>query len=222
MSTRRILPHLSAVALVGACLSGTAAADFMKLDVQVRTTGLGEPWSDSVNVSPDTDVDVRFVISVDRTAGWLTWAGCTLTQLDVGSSSASDSASNFAGLISSVNHTFQLWDAGTSSAKIDRVDNPGASIQMSQLPPNQGALPDNPIVTFSFRYHVGADLALRDTTLSAAPSRMSLALVYITEGGATASIPAANRTIDGAVIHVTPAPASVLAFGALGLARRRR
>lgn len=215
--------HLSrsSAALALAALAGLhASADFMKVDVQVSVNA--SPWADSLNVEPGTDVSVRVLVSASRDAGMIAWAGCTLLQLNVAGSAPGDSASGFSGRLQPSTQTFMLWEPGTPEARIDRLDDPTRSIQCAQLPPNLGGSTDNPIVVFSFTYHVGTDPLVRDTVLQAPGSFMSLANVFITEGGNLSQMAAGGRFIDPATIHVTPAPAAPLPLAGLPLLSRRK
>lgn len=209
------------VALAGIA-SSAAAADFMKLDVQVSTDG--NAWSDTVAVNPGAAVLVRFVVSFDRTAGWDAWGGTTLTQLNVTGSDAGDTATGFGGRTQPQSQTFDLFGAGTASGKIDRKDNTAGSIQMAQLPTNNGGVKDNPIVVFSFTYNVSNNGAHGDVTLDAASTNITLATLFTTGGGTSVQIAAAGRSVDGATITMVPAPGALAVGGLAGLAglRRRR
>jgi hypothetical protein len=207
------------MALVGvAGLASIASAqDYMKLDVQVSTDGA--IWGDDVSVNPGDSVMVRFVVDWNK-AGTVAWGGTTLTQLNIGNSAAGDTASNFGGKTQPSSQTFNLFNAGAANAKIDRLDNPGGSIQMAQLPLNNGGDAAKPIVVFNFKYNVAGDA--RVVVLDAPASNMTLATLFTTAGGSSASIASAGRSIDGARINVVPTPGALALAGAGALVARRR
>jgi uncharacterized protein (TIGR03382 family) len=209
------------VALAGMA-SAANAADFMKVDIQVSKDG--GAWTDSVDVNPGDSVLVRFVCSFNRDAGFVAWGGTTLTQVNVAGSDAGDTATGFGGRTQPASQTFNLFSAGAANAKIDRLDNPGGSIQCAQLPPNNGGISDNPIVIFSFTYNVSNNAAHTDVTLDAPSSNMTLATLFTTAGGSSGSIASAGRSIDGATIKMVPTPGALAVGGLAGLAglRRRR
>jgi len=210
----------SIMALVGVAgiASIASAQDFMKLDVQVSKDG-GSSWLDEVSVNPGDSVMVRFLIDWSK-AGAVAWGGTTLTQLNVANSAAGDTASDFVGRIQPGTQTFSLFNAGTANAKIDRLDNPAGSIQMAQLPLNNGGVADKPIVALSFKYNVSGDA--RTVTLDAPASNMTLATLFTSAGGSSTSIASAGRLIDGARINVVPAPGAMALLGAGALVSRRR
>jgi len=215
---------LAVVALAGMA-SAAQAADFMNLNIQVSSDN-GSSWSNSVSVDPGASVLVRFVIDWNRDAGSVSWGGTTLTQLNVTGSDAGDTAANFGGKLQPATQTFTFSGAGTASAKVDRLDNPSGSIQMAQLPLNNGGVADRPIIAFTFTYNVSNNAAHSDITLDAPVANMTLATVFTSAGGSSSPIAAANRSITAGQIKINqvPTPGALAVGGLAGLAglRRRR
>lgn len=212
---RAILAFIGMAGL--ACAASAQTQDTMKLDVQVSNDG-GATWGDDVNANPGDSVMVRFLVDWSK-SGAVAWGGTTLTQLNVTNSDAGDTATDFAGKTQPQSQTFKLYNA---TNKIDRLDNAAGSIQMAQLPPNNGGDTAKPLVIFSFKYNVAGDS--RVITLDAPSGNMTLATVFTTAGGSSSTIAAGGRSIDGARINVTPAPGALALAGAGALVggRRRR
>lgn len=214
---RTILAFVSVAGLASAAL----AQDSLKLDVQVSNDG-GSTWGDDVNANPGDAVLVRFLINWNKSNG-ISWGGTTLTQLNVTNSAAGDTATDFAGKLQPSSQTFKLWTPGAANAKVDRLDNAAGSIQMAQLPVDNGGSTANPIVGMTFKYNVTGDA--RVIGLDAPTSNITLATIFISNGGSSQSIPAAGRSFDGARINVVPTPGALALAGAgalVGGRRRRR
>lgn len=206
---------LVAVAGVAALAQGQT----MQADLQFSTDG-GATWGDLVNANPGATVDARInMIWSSPTA--ICWGGMTITQIDVAGSFAGDLANTFGGKLNPSTETFKLYNPG-ATAKIDRLDNPSGSIQLSQLAPNFGGDTSNPIVAFTFKYVVDGAASGGDIVFSATQASMTLAQLFTTAGGTSQSVAAANRSFNGGTIHVTPAPGAIALVGLSGLVAGRR
>lgn len=214
---------LAVVALAGMA-SVANAADFMSVTVQVSTDNSN--WSSEVSVNPGASVFVRFLIDWSKTSSpvGVSWGGTTLTQVNVTGSDAGDTATGFAGKTQPASQTFDLFGAGSASGKIDRKDNTAGSIQLAQLPLNNGGVADAQIVGFTFNYNVSNNAAHGDVALDAASTNITLATIFTSAGGTSSQVAAANRSFTGATIKMIPTPGALAVGGLAGLAglRRRR
>ncbi len=208
---------LALVAVAG--VSALAQAQTMAADLQVYDTS-DNTWKDLVSVAPGSSVDARILITWTSATG-LSWGGMTITQIDVAGSFAGDSAGSFGGKLTPSTQTFKLYNPG-AAGKIDRLDNPTGSIQLAQLPINNGGSTDNPILAFTFKYNVDAGALGGNIVFSTASNALTLATIFTTAGGTTQSVTAANRSFNGATINVTPAPGAIALVGLSGLVAGRR
>lgn len=217
----------TALVLVAAGIAPVASADFVTLTTEVSVDGT--TWSSSVGANPGTTVNVRYLASWGRNAGLpaVAFGGFTMLQINVSGSSSGDVASNFAGIIRPTTQTFAMFNAGTPSAKIDRLDNttPAAGIQLAQLPVDSGGLTDNPLLVFSYDYTVSLGAPDGPITFDVLQSQINLAIIFTTTSGSSVLVPSSNRLVTPATINVAiPAVGGLPVACAAGLlaSRRRR
>lgn len=217
----------AALVLLAASIAPVASADFITLTTQVSVDGT--TWSSSVGANPGTTVKVRYLASWGRNAGLpaVAFGGFTMGQINVSGSSSGDTVSNFVGIIRPATQTFALFNVGTSTAKIDRLDNtsPGTGIQIAQLPVSSGGLTDNPLQVFSYDYTVSSAAPDGPITFDVLQSQIPLAIIYTTVDGSNVLVPAANRLVTPATINVAvPSLGGLPVACAAGLlaSRRRR
>jgi hypothetical protein len=214
---------LALVAVAGVAALAQGQTTFMAADFQVYDA-VGGTWGNLVEVTPGTPVSARVVISFGLASGVVdSWGGATLNQIDVSSSSAADAASGFGGLIRPTSQTFKLYNPGAANAKIDRLDNPAGQIQLAQLSSGNGGSTANPIIVYTFTYTPDAgNNAARDIGFNVTGSNFSLAQIFTTAGGSSASVPAGSRSWDGGIIRIVPAPGALALVGLSGLVAGRR